>query len=156
MSSSVAWFACSLYPFRSDRFRSQLFSSLVIVSNHIRATYQTKLTSSELDRRQWTSRRRDLRLGNFREYRSAVPYLVPCYPPPTNENPDRIHMFDVGGQRSESKKWISPRSANSLSCSFLFSYVYLEPNGGVVTSFRISNKLAVVPADVHYLVPQQN
>lgn len=93
----------------------------------------------------------------------------------------RIHMFDVGGQRSERRNWIHCfENVNSIIfCTALSEYdqvlleeaktvghfvfpcqVYLiisaEPDGGELGALRQHCELAMVPPHIHYLVPKQN
>jgi len=92
-------------------------------------------------------------------------------------------MFDVGGQRSERKKWIhcfenvtsiifcvalseydqvllEESSQVSLvtipSDKFVIDTMYLEPNDGISGSFRLGGKFAMVHANKHHSVPQQS
>jgi hypothetical protein len=96
-----------------------------------------------------------------------------------------IHMFDVGGQRSERKKWIHCFEAvtsiifcvalseydqvlleesGQVSVSFAFSsefetdrgYDTSEPHAGVFDLVRISHQLAMVPADFSHSVLEQD
>ena len=91
-------------------------------------------------------------------------------------------MFDVGGQRSERKKWIhcfesvtsiifctalseydqglleeksQVRSLLSLESSLIKSYL-LESYGGIAYLVRIGHQFTMVLTDVNHSFPQQN
>ena len=95
----------------------------------------------------------------------------------------RIHLFDVGGQRSERKKWIHcfESVTSIIFCTALSEYDQVlmeaknkvrrahessspmvasqrarlsEPDGRVSRPFRFGNQLAVVSQDIYYFVPE--
>jgi len=97
--------------------------------------------------------------------------------------PLRIHMFDVGGQRSERKKWIhcfesvtsiifctalseydqvllEQRSQVRHRCSVshvaVLTLPAIESYGGIPRAFRLNHKLALVPTDLDNLVYEQD
>jgi hypothetical protein len=92
-------------------------------------------------------------------------------------------MFDVGGQRSERKKWIHcfESVTSIIFCTALSEYDQVlleeknqvsthvsvgrrmvaharstESNGGVAHPVRVRHQLPLVPADVHHLIPEQD
>lgn len=94
-------------------------------------------------------------------------------------------MFDVGGQRSERKKWIhcfesvtsiifctalseydqvllEEKNQVSICARFVFPWrcmlivSLLEPDERVACPLRVRNKLAVVPPNVDYPIPKQD
>jgi hypothetical protein len=93
-----------------------------------------------------------------------------------------IHMFDVGGQRSERKKWIHCFEAvtSIIFCVALSEYDQVlleesgqvshsaigggriltlsisEPNARVADPVRVRDQLSMVPAHVGHLVPEQD
>ena len=96
----------------------------------------------------------------------------------------RIHMFDVGGQRSERKKWIYcfESVTSIIFCTALSEYdqvlleeksqvrslvitilnlslitsCFLESYGGIADLVRISHQFTVVFTDIYHSFPQQN
>ena len=89
----------------------------------------------------------------------------------------RIHLFDVGGQRSERKKWIHcfESVTSIIFCTALSEYDQVlmeaknqvcrvhapfvilasrisESDGRISRPFRFGNQLAVVSEDVYYFV----
>lgn len=92
----------------------------------------------------------------------------------------RIHMFDVGGQRSERRKWIHcfESVTSIIFCTALSEYdqvlleernqvgpisfhVYqssadglTEPHGGISCPLRERNKFPVVLAHIDHIIPE--
>jgi hypothetical protein len=129
------------------------------------------------DRRVWASRRPGFPWGNCREFPFWNP--VHAFPPGFHDanyylSGFRMHMFDVGCQQSERKKWMHcfESVTSIIFCSALSEYdqeekmqvcdwnlltttprsscfISLEPHAGVTSSFRVGHQLTVVPTDVN-------